>query len=609
MPVYRVYQTTSPYAAADLATMDYEQTADVLYIAHQSYAPGKLIRHGHTYWEFQGVTFAPSIAAPATCTVVATINNQDTANTGNAYFPQPASYYVTAINETTGQESRPSNMATVTNDLSLKRNYNTITWTAVTGATRYQIYKGDNTSSLGNIGATSSLSFVDDNVGPDLSSGAPVGENPFDTASNYPSTITFHEQRSWWGRTYNQPNALWASRSADYENMDYTRPGREDDAIVIGLVANRVNSINNLVSTKQGLLALTSHNLFTIQGSNEDYITATPPPRIRPEISRGASRLKPIKVDSITFYETSKSGEIRAVGYEYNIDGVRSNDVTVFSRHLFERLRIVNWTWAEKPASAIWAVRSDGSLLCFTWDEAQQVWGWTICDTDGLFLDCCSITEQGEDRVYFLVKRVIGGVDKYYVERMASEVWSDQKDACYLDSARTFINTISNNNYDRLDHLEGKTVVAWVDGAKVDKTPTGTPLVVTGGRVTLATGGFKVTIGLPFTAEVETLPLAMQTGSGWSAARPQAVSKVILRVVNSRNIIAGSTADQMFDVKQRELEDYPNPIALFTGDLEVDMAGRSGNETTVLIRSEDPTPMHIAAVLMEPEMGGQSGSS
>jgi hypothetical protein len=71
------------------------------------------------------------------------------------------------------------------------------------------------------------------------------------------------------------------------------------------------------------------------------------------------------------------------------------------------------------------------------------VWGWTLCDTDGLFKRVCAITEQGEDRVYFLVERTILGVSKLYVERMASELWQDQKDACYLDCARTFIERCS----------------------------------------------------------------------------------------------------------------------------------------------------------------------
>jgi hypothetical protein len=59
---------------------------------------------------------------------------------------------VTAVNDDTGYESRASSEATVTNDLTLKRNYNTINWTAVAGATRYKVYKADNSQFFGYIG-------------------------------------------------------------------------------------------------------------------------------------------------------------------------------------------------------------------------------------------------------------------------------------------------------------------------------------------------------------------------------------------------------------------------------------------------------------------------
>ncbi len=606
MPVHRIHRTASPYNASELIEIDFEQTADVLFLAHTNHAPTKLVRAAHDSWTFTSITFAPTIAAPGGIGGVATVPNTDAANSGNAYFPQPATYAVTAYNENTGQESRASSTVTLTNDLALKRNYNTVTWLAVAGATEYRIYKAENSQNFGYIGNTELLTFRDDNIGPDLSVGPPIADNPLSGAGNYPGTVTFHEQRSFWGRTINRPNAVFASRSADYENMDFTRPTRQDDAFVIGLVANKVNSVNQLVSHKQGLFALTSHNIFSIQGSNEDYITAAPPPRVRPEISRGVSRLNPITVDGITFYETAKTGDIRTLGFELEIDGIRSDDITIFSRHLFENQDIVAWTFAEKPASAFWVVLASGVCLCLTWDQPQQVWGWTICETDGLFKDVTTITEQGEDRVYFTVERTIDGVARRYIERMASELWEDQVDACYLDCARTFINEIAVTGVDRLDHLEGKTVMAWVDGSAISEDANGAPLVVTDGALTLPVAGLKITVGLPFTATIETLPLAMQTGNGWNVARPQQAAKVILRVVKTRNISAGVNSSQMFPIKQREFEDYGDPIALLTGDYEVNMAGTSGNETVVTIESSDPTPMHIAAVMIEPEVGDMS---
>lgn len=608
MPVHRIHRTASPYNSTELSEVDFEQTADVLYLAHDNHAPGKLVRAGHYEWSFADISFGPSIAAPGGISGSATVPNTDSANGGNAYFPQSATYVVTAYNEETGQESRASVSVTMSNDLSLKRNYNTVNWSAVVGATEYRVYKAENSQLYGFIGRTTALTFRDDNIGPDLSEGPPIADNPFVSAGDYPATITFHEQRAFWGRTLNRPNGLWGSRSADYENMDFSRPLREDDAFAIGLVANKVNSVNQLVSSKQGLLALTSHNIFSIQGSNEDYITANPPPRVRPEIGRGVSRLNPIIIDNVTFYETAKTGEVRTIGYEFELDGIRTDDLTVFSRHLFENMDIISWAYAEKPATAIWVVRSDGSLLCLTWDQAQQVWGWTVCTTDGVFKDVCVVSEQGEDRAYFLVEREINGDTVLYVERMASELWQDQALACYLDCARTFQNGTAVSTVDRLDHLEGMIVMAYVDGSAVEFNGDD-PLVVTDGAITLPVPGEVITVGLPYTAEIETLPLAMQTGQGWSVAMPQSAAKVVLRVVSTRNIEAGpNTRDddgnytQLFPVKQREHEAYGDPIALYTGDYHVDMAGQSGNETVVVVRSVDPTPMHIAAIMIEPEV-------
>ena len=600
MPVFRIHRTPSPFNSSELAELDYEQTADILYLAHENHAPAKLIRSSHYSWAFSTITFSPEIAAPTGLGVVATVANTDAANSGNAYAPHVDSYVVTAYNEDTGQESRASSAVTATNDLGLKRNYNTLSWSTVTGATGYRIYKKEEKQEYGYIGTTTEFSFVDRNLGPNLSQGPPIGDNPFAVAGDYPATITFHEQRSYWGRTTNNPNAIFASRSGDFENMDFRRPLREDDGFSIGLVANKVNAVNQLVSAKQGLLALTSHNIFTIQGANEDYIAANPPPRVRPEISRGCSRLNPITVDNVVFYETAKGSSVHTIGYQFDLDGIRTDDLTVFARHLFKNMDIVEWAWAEKPASCIWAVRGDGKLLCLTWDQAQEVWGWTLCETDGLFKSVCVVNENGEDRAYFIVERTIQGVARQFVERMASELWEDQADACYLDCARTFVNTVATSTVDRLDHLEGETVVAYVDGSVIRD------LIVTNGRVTLPVAGSVITIGLPYEAMIETLPLAFQAGSGgWTVAKPQQANKVVARVINTRGILAGPDEDQLFPVKDRFLEGYGSPTDILTGGYEIDMpaASAEAKETVVVIKSVDPLPMHIAAVLVEPGFG------
>jgi hypothetical protein len=287
---------------------------------------------------------------------------------------------------------------------------------------------------------------------------------------------------------------------------------------------------------------------------------------------------------------------VRTIGYEFELDGIKTDDLTVFSPHFFENQDIVDWAYSEKPGSNIWVVRGDGKLLCLTWEQEQQVWGWTLCETDGLFKGVCTITEQGEDRAYFTVERTIGGMARLFIERMASELWEDQLDACYLDSARTFVNDAPKLIVDRLDHLEGKTVTAYADGF------VHTGLTVANGRVQLPAPASKVTVGLPFTALIETLPLALQTRAGWNIAKPQSASKAIVRVVRTRGIEVGPDEDGLFLVKPRENEPYGQPAALFSGDVTQEMDARSGNEVVVVVRSVDPLPMQIGAIFLEPSI-------
>ena len=588
---------TSPYSGAQLAELDYEQSADVIYLAHIDQPPTKLNRLSNTDWEFVTVTFGPTITPPTISSIDVENPNVDSENSGNGYFPLTDGYVVTAVDDDTGQESRASNLVYGTNDLTLKRNYNKIFWGAVTGADRYRVYKSHEYGTLGYIGTTENLEFVDDNVGPDFTDAPPVGDNPFDAANNYPSTVTFFEQRLMWARSRNQPNVVWGSRSGDFENMDVSSPLKADDAISFRAVANRVNSVNQLVPL-DSLLLLTSDNIFKVTGANDDYISPAPPPRVRRQIGRGASRLNPLIVDGVVFYQPSIGNRVRALGYSFEADGVKSDDVTIFSPHFFDGFNIVSWAYAQEPRSIVWAARDDGKLLCFTWEQEQQIWGWTLCETDGLVEQVCVISEEGEDRLYLTVRRTVGGADKLFLERMATADWDEVDDACFLDCAITYEFETPTNTLTGLDHLEGRTIKAVVDG----NVRSG--LVVTDGAVTLPFTFTRATAGLPYEAVVETLPLSVQSQDGWNIGKRQQAGTVVVRVVKTRGLIVGPKDDPayLFPLKPRSDEAFGEPNALKTGDYEMSMAPAIEGETKIVIKSDEPLPMTITAVLIEPRV-------
>lgn len=598
----RLYIVGSPYNGSELSEIDFEQTADTMYLAHISHPPHKLVRTAHDAWEFIELTFGPSVAAPANCVATATTPNTDSENSGAAYFSQDATYVVTAINDDDGNESRASNEDTVANDLTLKRNYNTITWDTVSGATRYNIYKAENSQFFGYIGTTEALTFRDDNIGPALDRAPPQLFNPFSAAGDYPSTVTFFEQRLLFARTTNAPNAVWGSRSGQFENFDRSRPLRDDDSLSFTIVAGRVNSIEQLASTTS-LIALTSDSIFNIDGDGSGGVLTASSQAPRRQVGRGSSRLPPLVVDNVVFYAPSTGDSVRTINYSFEIDGLKSNDISIFSPHFFTDMQIVSWCYAQEPRSLVWAVRDDGKLLCFTWEQEQNVWGWTLCETDGLVKSVCSITENGEDRVYLIVQRDIGGVTKTFVERMASHKWDAVENSCYLDCAVSGIFEPAQSSFSGLWHLEGRTDIAGiVDGAVV------TGLTVTDGIITLPdTYGTAsvVTFGIPYEVHIQTLPLRFNAqGMGWNVGRHQQTGEVHLSLHESRSVLAGPTEDECYLVKSRTDEPYGSPDDLMTGNYEANNTNVKAPDTGVYIKQTAPLPLTLLGVFYDPVIGG-----
>jgi hypothetical protein len=105
-----IIASTAPHRRSTRANCRYRLRADRrCHVSRaQNHVPTKLIRSDHASWAFSDVTFGPTIASPTGVGGSATTPNTDAANSGNAYFPQPATYVVTAYNEDTGQESRAS---------------------------------------------------------------------------------------------------------------------------------------------------------------------------------------------------------------------------------------------------------------------------------------------------------------------------------------------------------------------------------------------------------------------------------------------------------------------------------------------------------------------
>lgn len=580
MAVYPLYVAPTPYNACELADLDYSQAFDAIYLAHELYAPGKLVRADHADWTYAAVPFGPAIAFPTGVSATATVPNTDAANAGDGYFPQSYSYIVAAV-DVNGQESRGSAVASATNDTELPRNFTTVSWSAVTGADFYRVYKAHETGSFGYIGATESLSFKDDGFQPDYSRAPISAYNPFDGAGNYPARTNFWEQRLWWARTTNAPNAFWASRSSEFENLDFARPQTESDSIAAAIATGETNSIEALIALDR-LVVGTSDNIFTLQGPNDDVLVPNPPPAARRQVGRGIARPKPLPIGEVVFYHPRVEAGVRTLGFAFEIDGYRSTDVTIFAPHLFDGKRIVSWCYQAEPHSIIWVALNDGALLSFTWEAEQQVWGWTEIDVGGRVLDLCSVPEGNESRVYMQVERDLAGGTRRFIERLASWKWTDYRRAVFVDCARRFMFDAPVSEVTGLQHLEGETVAVMADGYAFSA-------VVTDGAVALPEPASMVVAGLPFEAVVETMRLPEET-------KRKITGEIYVELVDSFDVLGGRREDELELFRTRTPGDIDGPV-MFTGQPEpIRPRQVVDRDARIILKSVSPYPMTITAV-------------
>jgi hypothetical protein len=429
------YEIANPYAEADLFDIHYVQSADVMTLVHPNYAPRELKRLGATNWTLTTINFGSPIAAPTGVTATRYI---PASSSTNADTYETMSYVVTAITSDEIGESVSSSVASVTNNIFVTGATNTIAWSAVTGASRYRVYKLLG-GLYGYIGSTTGTSIVDNNIAPDLSVTPPIYDNEFVSSGNYPGAVSYFEQRRCFAGTTNEPQKIWMTKSGTESNLSYGLPIRDDDRIEFRVAAREANTIRHIVPLTQ-LLLLTGSAEWRVSSLNSDEITPTTI-SVRPQSYIGASNVQPVIINNALVYCGARGGHVRELGYNWQASGFITNDLSIRSANLFDNYEISDMAFAKAPIQMVWFVSTSGMLLGLTYTPEQQVGAWHKHDTDGTFESCTVVAEGNEDRLYVVVKRTIGGVTKRYVERMASRHFESIEGAFFVDSGATYDGT------------------------------------------------------------------------------------------------------------------------------------------------------------------------
>jgi len=417
-----IYEIPTPYTEEDLFHLKHIQSADVVSIVNSEFAPKDLTRTGHTNWILENTSFTPGVTTPTNVAVSGTAGS-------NTYV-----YHVTAVDPETFEESLAGTKSQGSLKVASTSEPHTISWTAVSGISQYNVYIEKN-GQASYVGVAGTNSFKNDGIEPDYLEGPPTARNPFNGARNYPSVVAYIQQRKIFANTNNNTEKIWMSRSANFNNFTVSTPISDDSSVTFNIAGRQVNAVKNIVDVGK-MIVLTAGGEWEVQGDESGIIApgATTPKQIS---YYGSSDIPPLIIGNSVLFVQARNTIVRDL-FEDIIDGVGGSDLTIFASHLFTGRTIVSWAYQQIPNSIIWVVMSDGSLLGFTYLRDHKVWAWHKHDTDGLFKDVVVIPEGSEDSVYFIVEREIDGVKHKYIERMNSRYTEDIVDVIFMDCSLTY---------------------------------------------------------------------------------------------------------------------------------------------------------------------------
>lgn len=490
-----VYEIPTPYSTADLTDANGEfnlrvvESADVMYIAHASYAPRKLSRLGAT--KFTLTTMTPSggpfkdenitgttvYASAATGAVVLTASAPIFAaqNVGSLFQLSQKS-----VLDVKGWEAGKSITLGDTRH-SDGKNYKALN-TATTGGNKPThsegaVYDGDSgvqwlyqDPGFGCVlitGYTDAQHVTGTVVSPfpsNPSSQLPanaVGSGNATTRWNFaawsdiegwPTQVALFRGRLCFGRK----QRVWQSVSGDYETFtakDQSSLITTDMAITVDLQSSKVNDLQWMEANSASVDALvcgTAGSEFVIKSMTENSVYGTDNNTSVMISTLGSKNCQPVHCGNVLLFIQRAGSKLRDVDYDFYSNQFQSVDQTVLAEHI-PKVGMIQIAYQQEPYSLIWGIRSDGLLVCMTYSREQYPdaphGGWHRHPIGGAGLvESISVIpapDSSRDELWMITRRTINGVTRRYVEFMEWERRPNDnpQDQFYLDAGLTLDNS------------------------------------------------------------------------------------------------------------------------------------------------------------------------
>ena len=633
----KIYEIATTITESILYEIQHTQSADIMYIVHETLAPKKLTRTGHTSWSITDEVLekGPYLDANTTST---TLNPASAAiATGVALVASADLFAATDVGRLVKLHGGHAKITAFTDAQNVTIEI-LATLSASTATTDWQL--GTFVSTLG-----------------------------------FPRTVTFFEQRLVFAGTTSFPQTIFASQSGLYTNFDVGTAAAAD-AFIYTIAANKVNVIRWLAPARD-LIVGTAGGEFRV-GKPVGEPLKPDNVNITLQTTYGGNTTEAVQIGNVILFVQKQRKKIREFAYRFDDDAYSAPDMTILAEHV-TGTGVYDIAWAQEPESIYWAVRDDGILLGMTYKREEDIIAWhrhilggfvkhsfnagtaiTASGSDTLKNGKITITSHGyttgdavvydangntaitglddgrtyyvyvidantinlartyqqaidrtvqqltavgsgthifknhakvksiasvssdtENEVYVIVERIIDGSRVQYVEYLDSTLNMDSSLSGLINGAD---GTLTN-----LDHLEGESVQILVgDAVYPNQTVSNGQISVT---LPSTSGQHLVEVGLGYTSKLVTMKIEAGANAGTAQNRPKRFNEIAVRLHETVGVTING--DQI--PFRSSATPVGQNIPEFTGDKKVTNLGWD-TDGQVTIEQTQPLPMTVLGI-------------
>ena len=424
---------------------------------------------------------------------------------------------------------------------------------------------------------------------------------------NWPSCVSFYEQRRVFAGTESHPNMVWLSNLND--PADFRTAEDDGDVLDTTGITYQLGTSSTIIrwlAAGPTLICGTEANEWQLR-PNEFSAAITPSNiRITQETSIGSS-IQGIRTGSAVFFPHISGKQLHEFKFDFQTQQFVVSTVTKLVPDLFETDKIVAMAFQYHPNSAFWMVTESGKLFSLTYRKEDDFYAWAVHTTqNGTFKDVAVLpkgdTLNSEDQLWVIAER--DGAN--HLERMALQFTDDLSDnykseGAFLDShvrnpVSGVLTTPTTTIIVPARIIQNGTARVVVDGVDLGNIP------VVAGFNTLPDGitaSQYTLMGIPYIGKLELNPVTFDNGSGKNSYGQ------LTRTVSFQPYVYKSMGYKM-GFSEDELETIPpkGGESLYTGftDEHNIIASQFDVDKTPIIVQDQPQPLTLVSAVLKTEM-------